>query len=247
MSYTISRDRTRASDSVSSRKPADAKSNSALRIAPERRRRPTQVAASLLLVAVCSALFAVAYSNAARQESVLALTEPVDQGALILRSDLEAVRAALAPGIRAIPSTDASQVIGRRASVGLEPGSLLVAADITSAVAPPAGEALVGLALKAGQLPASGVSAGELVDIVLTGAPGTPDTATSSLQPDASASSPGIVLAASVPVEDVESGSAASETETVNVSVLVASPVAPLVANASVAGQVALIVVGPGS
>jgi len=247
MNYTTPRERAHASERVSSRKPAEAKSTTALRIAPQRRRRPTQVAASLLLVAVCSALFAVAYSNATHQESVLALTEPVDQGALILQSDLKTVRAALAPGISAIPSTDASRVINRRASVGLEPGSLLVGADVTSSAAPLSGEALVGLALKAGQLPASGVSAGELVDIVLTSAPGTPDTATSSLQPEPSALDAGTVLAASVPVEDVETGSATSESGTVNVSVLVASPIAPLVANASVAGQVALIVVGPGS
>jgi hypothetical protein len=247
MSNTTPRERSRAPERLSSRNPAEAKTNSALRIAPQRSRRPTRVAASLLLVAVCSALFAVAYSNAAHQESVLALTEPVDQGALILPSDLKAVRAALAPGINTIPSTDASRVINRRASVGLEPGSLLVTADITNGDVLPSGEALVGLALKAGQLPASGVSAGELVDIVLTGAPGAPDTATSSLQPEPSALDPGIVLAASVPVEDVESGSATSESGTVNVSVLVESPVAPLVANASVAGQVALIVVGSGS
>ncbi len=247
MNYTASRERAHTSESSNSRKTFDAQSNPALRIAPQRRRRTTQVAASLLLVAVCSALFAVAYSSAAHKESVLALTAPVDQGTPILGSDLKAVGAALAPGISAIPSADASQVINRRATVALEPGSLLVSADIASGAAPPEGDALVGLALKAGQLPAAGVSAGELVDVVLTGAAGAPDTATASSQPDPSALNPGTVLAASVPVEAVEAASAASETDTVNVSVLVAVAIAPLVANASVAGQVALIIVGPGS
>ncbi len=246
MNSTTSRVRTRSLDTSIPQEP-DAESNSRLRFAPQRRRRPTRVAASLLLVVVCSALFAVAYSSAAHQESVLALAEPVDQGAFIIKSDLKAVGAALAPGIDAIPFTDESRVINRRAAVGLEPGSLLVTADIASAASPPSGDALVGLALKAGQLPASGVSPGQLVDVVLTDAAGVPDTDTTSMQPDPSALSPGTVLAASVPVEDVESDSPTSDTETVDVSVLVASPVAPLVANASVAGQVALIVVGSSS
>ena len=53
-------------------------------------------------------------------------------------------------------------------------GSLLTMADTTAAEPISPGDAVVGMALKAGQLPSSGVEPGEQVMIVQTGAPGTP-------------------------------------------------------------------------
>jgi hypothetical protein len=218
-----------------------------LHFTPLSRRRPIRLVASALLIVVCGALFAAAYGRAGHQTSVLALARTVPQGAVIVPADVVAVRASLSPNIRTVSSSEAASVMGRTAAVGLIAGSILVSNDIAATSSPPSGDAIVGIALKLGQLPADGLSPGERVDIVLTGAPGSPDLATGASSPDADQStSPGTVLASFVLVQDVESASDAADADTIAVSVLVDSTIAPLVANASVAGQIALVVVGPG-
>ena len=173
----------------------------------------------------------------------------MSQGAVIVAADLVAVRASLSPNINTISSLDAASIVGRVAAVGLVSGSVLVRNDISGVSRLPSGYAIVGIALKPGQLPADGLSPGEKVDIVLTGPVGSPDSATGASTPDSDSQSlsPGTVLGSSALVQDVELAPDSADAGTLDVSVLVDSTIAPLVANASVAGQIALVVVGPGS
>ena len=220
-----------------------------LRFNPQGRRRPTFLVASALLVVVCGASFAAAYGRAGHQTSVLAVSTMVPQGAVIVPSDLASVHISLTPSIRTIPASDASSVIGRTATVGLVAGSILVDSDFASTSSPPSGDAFVGIALKPGQLPASGLSPGQRVDIVLTGVPGSPDADTGEPPGEANTASdsPGVVLAAAALVQDVELPSSATGSDSVAVTVAVNADVAPFVANAAVSGQLALVVVGSGS
>jgi hypothetical protein len=102
---------------------------------------------------------------------------------------------------------------------------------------------VVGLALKAGQLPSAGVEAGDQVMIVETAAPGTPLTSS-----DPSGSSSTGVLVPEATVFDVEVPPAGSASDaSLLVSVEVSSTLAAAVSTAAVAGQVSLVLLPPRS
>jgi hypothetical protein len=220
-----------------------------LRLEPTgKRRRPLLAIGSIVLVAASVAAFTSAYLRAGHKESVLEVTAPVSQGQILSADDLAPATLSVSSGVSVVPATAASSVIGRRVSVPLVPGTLLADADLDADAIPPPGNAVVGIALKAGQMPAAGVSPGDAVDIVLTGSPGSPDTASVpavSAGPPVSGpvSGPGTVLAPGVLVTDVATPSASSGSDTFVVSVIVARALAPIVASASAAGQAALVVV----
>jgi hypothetical protein len=114
------------------------------------------------------------------------------------------------------------------------------------------GKDVVGVATKAGQLPAGGVAVGDTVDVILTGSPatltggaddGTVDTGSSAAPGQLEI---GGVLAPNATVTGV-AGPTDSSPDTIVISVLIPSAMAPLVASASAAGQAALVLVGPSS
>jgi hypothetical protein len=211
---------------------------------------------------VCLAVFISLYLKAGDEVSVLVITRSVPQGQTLTAADLKVVRMSLS-GVASVPAADASAMVGRRAGEGLEPGTLLTASDLVTSYSPPVGQSVVGIAAREGQLPASGVAAGETVDVVLTGLPGEQDpsvgTGGTSGTGDASGTDAttgtsgdqsgvaGTVLVADATVVEVSSSPVSSGSGTTDVSLLVPLPLAPIVANASTAGEVALIVVGRGS
>lgn len=215
-----------------------------------RRRRPVLALLSALLVVLSITVFTSLYLRAGNQVSVLAVAQPVAQGDVLTAADLTVVRISLSSGVSAIDADMAGSVVGRRVAMPLVPGALLVATDISSASSPPSGYAIVGVALKPGQLPASGVFAGETVDVVMTGVPGAPYTASDSQSQDqsqASVSGPGTILAPGALVTDVAPPSASAGSDNVVVSLEVSRALAPVIASSSAAGQAALVVVASGS
>jgi hypothetical protein len=223
-----------------------------LRISAVSSRRPRLMIGSLVLLVACMALFVSSYAKASHQVAVLAVAKIVAPGAVITPDDLTVVHISATGPIAPIAATDANQVVGRRAAVGLVPGGLLTPSDLSRATAVPAGDAVVGVQAKSSQLPAEGVSPGETVDVVLTGIPGAPAIAAATPVGGQSggvsqASGPvGAVLAPQVTVVAVGPGPSASSDATV-VSLVVPIAVAPLIATASAAGQVALVAVSPAS
>ncbi|MGH9918190.1 MAG: SAF domain-containing protein, partial [Nitrososphaerales archaeon] len=179
--------------------------------------------------------------------SVLEITQPIAQGQVISANDLDIAKISLSANVSVVPASEAGSVIGRRVSIPLVAGALLAPKDLTTNGSPPPGNAIVGVAVKTGQLPAAGVDPGEAVDIVMTGSPGSPDTATGTGGTPGQALStpngPGTILALDVLVTDVAYASAASGSDTVVVSLLVPRALAPAVASASAAGQAALVLV----
>ena len=151
---------------------------SGLRLNPAtQRRRPALAAGSLALVVACVAVFVSVYLKAGNQVSVLAVVRTVPQGQVLKAGDLTVVRISRAAGIAMVPAGEAPAVVGRRAGVRLESDTLLNANELVASYSPPAGESIVGVAVKEGQLPASGVAEGETVDVILTGPAGAPDAA----------------------------------------------------------------------
>lgn len=239
------------------------RSASKLRLEPAgHRRRPALAVGSLALVVACVAVFVSVYLKAGHQESVLAVARLVPQGQVLRADDLTVVRVSTNSGIATVPSAEASSVVGRRAAESLAPETLLAGNELVTSYSPPAGESIVGVAVKEGQLPASGVAPGETVAVVLTGLPGEQDSSsvTPDSTPDQESSDPasaavgaqsgasGTVLVPDATVLETISSPSSSGSDSVDVSLLTPSALAPLVADASAAGQVALIVVTqPGS
>jgi hypothetical protein len=225
------------------------------------RRRPVLAVGSIALIVACVAVFVSVYMKAGSQVSVLALVRSVPQGQILEGTDLTIVRVSASTGIMTVPAAEASSVVGRRAAELLQPQTLLSMNELVSSFAPPTGQSIVGVALKEGQLPASGLAPGETVEVILTGLPGAQDSSASSgstveqtpvpgVAADASGSPTGLagtVLVPAATVLEAMTPPTSSAAGDVDVSLLTPTTLAPFVASASVAGEVALVVVRPKS
>ncbi len=215
------------------------------------RRRPVVAIASLALVTFCVAVFTSLYVHAGNRIAVLAVARDVPQGHQITSSDLGVVRLSVSQGLSPVPAGEISRVVGRIAAVPLVHGTLISSMELTTHGGLAKGKAVVGVATKAGQLPAAGVEDGDTVDVILTESPATLEGGTSQgFSPSAASATSGQVevggvLASDAMVTGVATPS--SSPDTVVVSVLIPASLAPLVASASAAGQVALDLVGPSS
>jgi Flp pilus assembly protein CpaB len=207
---------------------------------------------SLALVMLSMAVFTSMYARAGHQIAVLAIDRNVPQGQRIAARDLSVIEISFSARLKPVPASDAAKVVGHEALVPLVAGTLLGRDELVGRPAIPQGDAVVGVAVQQGQLPAGGVTPGDRVDVVFTGAPGASDSLglAASSTPAASEAFPSVaaggVLAQGVTVTAVDNADAATGA-TVVVSVIVPSTVAPLVANASAARQAAVVLVGSGS
>ncbi|HXQ61754.1 MAG TPA: SAF domain-containing protein, partial [Acidimicrobiales bacterium] len=195
------------------------------------RRRPALAVGCLALVIACVAVFVSVYLKAGNQVSVLAVEKAVPQGQVLTVNDLTVVRISMTAGIASVPAAEASAVVGRRAAERLEPNSLLTASELVTNYSPPAGDSIVGVATKEGQIPASGVAPGETVDVVFTGPPGEQDSTVGSAGEQQGAtgvtvtsggvpSSAGTVLVPDATVLEVAPSPASSGSDAVDVSLL---------------------------
>lgn len=204
-------------------------------------RRGVLAAAGAATVILCAALGAVVAGRANERHDYLAIARYVPQGAMISTAELGSVSITPAAGLGAIPVTNQASVLGRHAAVALEPGALVVRADLTTAPSLPAAAALVGTSLNADQVPLA-LAAGDHV-LVLLGGPSSALQAATAAPGAGSSGSParstGLLARGIVAAVGSAAGQAsASGTEVVTVEVPVAS--APAVAAASAAGDVSL-------
>jgi SAF domain len=214
-----------------------------------RSRRPLLVVASGLLVVVSIAMFASLYSSANHQTTVLVVVNTIDQGQQITAGDLGQASVSISSGVVPIAVADAHQLSGKRASVTIPAGSLLTMADVSGGETVATGDAIVGIALKTGQLPAGGVKVGDHVMMVLTNSPGTPVTGMSTAASSASSgeATTGVLIPrAAVFGVDLPSANSSSGTSLL-VSVEVPQAVAADVATAAAADQVSLVLLPIGN
>ena len=137
-----------------------------------RNRRSALLIGSLVLVFASIAGFAELYSSADHKVPAVVLVRSVTQGHVLTQSDLGVADVALSSGVGYVPVDQASQLAGKRTAAAIPSGSLLTLADVTTAPAIGPGDAVVGIALKQGSLPAAGLSPGDLVMVVQTAGPG---------------------------------------------------------------------------
>jgi hypothetical protein len=190
------------------------------------------------------------YEHSSRLVSVLGVSQEVIQGQDLEPSDLRQVDVATPDDVASVPVALAGQVLGKPVAVTLLPGALLSMADIATGPALPSGQAIVGVDVKPGMLPANGVDPGEPVMVVLTAPTGSslstePSGGSNNSQgagSSAAVEAPSVIGNASV-VAVNDAPDDATEGDVV-VSLVISANLAPLVADASAAGQAALVQIG---
>ena len=224
-----------------------------------RDRRALVAVGSLVVIGASVAAFAGLYASASHRTAAVVVERPLAQGQVITASDLGEGDVSVSGGVRYISLADASVIEGKQAAAAIPVGSLLNAADLASAPAIAAGDAVVGVALKDGQFPSGGLNPGEQVLVIQTGVPGSPLSAPSSgasaeTSNDAASASDSALIGTGagvlVPVAAVVSVTAPDAASGGNfallVSIEVSSVIAPVVATASSADQVSLVLLPAG-
>jgi hypothetical protein len=198
-------------------------------LAPLRPRRRSWALAvtGVLVVAVCALVFAAGWLRAGNRQPVLALARNVAAGQLLSASDLQVVRVSVAGPVSLVPVAQEATVVGRPAAGPLPAGAVLTPADVGQA-GPAAGQADLGVAVKAGQYPPD-LSPGQTVDVLATPAAAS-DASTQSTSAPALPVGQAVVLGVSV-----NAGSGATVVE-----LALSQNAVPQVAAAAAAGQIAL-------
>ena len=193
-----------------------------------------RVALAVMLIVGLSLAFLLLYTSAGDRRAVLAVARPVVAGSVITAADITEARVSVDPSLRPIPVSRQSEVVGRAAGVDLVPGTLLTRGHLADGPAVRTGQDVVGLALKAGQLPQS-VRAGDRVLLVRSGG------ATTAGAPAPLA--PLVQVRGEVLAVDSSTGPGGSTV----VSVVVDAADAPGLAVAAAGGQVSLVIEGRGA
>jgi hypothetical protein len=129
-----------------------------------RERKPALAALALLLIVggALGAVYLVVQNG--HRVAAIEITQPVGAGQQIPLSAMREVEIAPGGGLGYVPWSDASQVNQFYAATAIPPGTLLSSAMVARTNNLAAGKAVVGLALKDGQLP-DGLQAGDHVNV----------------------------------------------------------------------------------
>lgn len=133
--------------------------------APRRMQLPWAIGGGLTVVATTVG-FSAGSGLLTEKSPVLVVAEPLAAGQTITSDMLRTVPVAADAGVGTIDASLASKVIGRTAAVPLTPGTLLNATDIGKSTFPPAGQAELAVALRAGAYPLD-LAAGDRVQVVV--------------------------------------------------------------------------------
>lgn len=195
--------------------------------APKRRPRRALLAAGVVLVVLGALATYWLTQQSSQRVAVVGVAHDVSWGQVITAADLVQVQIAADPQMTPIPWSQEATLIGQRAAVDLQAGSLLTPRSVTDQQVPPAGSALVGVSVKSSQLPVTALTAGDKVLLVITPPAG------SAAQQAAAATVSATVFAVG----------AADASGARTVDVLVDQGDAAGLAQASAAGRVAIVLV----
>jgi len=135
---------------------------------PRGRRRPGLLALAVALTAAGALAATWLVASAGDRTPVLVLARDVPAGTVVTQADVRVSDVAVDPGVATVPADQAPSVVGMVAAGDLTAGSLLAPGQVTPTAPPGEGEVLIPLAVKATQLPAGGVAAGDDLLVVDT-------------------------------------------------------------------------------
>lgn len=142
-------------------------------VTPKRQPKRLLIAAGVLIVVIGAlAAYWVTVRATERVEVVVAATD-LAWGEQIEADDLVKVQIVADPGLVVMPWDQASGLVGQWATGPVPAGSLLSARSASAERTLEDGQALVGLSVKAGQLPTTPLRPGDLVQLVTVSQPNT--------------------------------------------------------------------------
>lgn len=132
---------------------------------PPRQRRPALAALAVLLIVGGAAIAALLAMRVDERTPVLIVTEPIAAGERLTEGKLSTTQVA-AEGTELIPESDLQEALAYNARVSLRPGQLLDTQMLTDQPPLGDGQTAVGAFLGQSFLPAGGLQAGDIVDLV---------------------------------------------------------------------------------
>lgn len=224
--------RTPSASTNSFRARARPSAGASARVAVGRRRQVPWLVAGVVLVVGFALAFATVSIRLTGGRPVLVVTGPLSAGHVLGPGDLRSVNMPAASGLATVPAAQEPSVLGRALSVPIAAGTLLSPAEVRAGSSLPAGEAVVGLAVKAGQYPPA-LASGDQVEVVDT-------TGAAASQATTQGTTPGPVVPATVVGVDVSpAGSSAAAV----ISLQVGRSDAATVAGDGAAGQASVVLV----
>ena len=133
-----------------------------------RRLRKGTLTLAFAMIAAGGVITAFAFYAVTNTGSYLAVTRRVPAGATLSNADLTVVQVNQAPGVRAVPASDRRRMVGKRTTVTLLRGQLLVRDAVTDAKILQRGQRQVGVKLQPGQMPADRLYPGDAVLVIET-------------------------------------------------------------------------------
>jgi hypothetical protein len=186
---------------------------------------------AVLLIVLGAAVAGLLASRIDSRVPVLVARHQISVGQQISRDDL-AVAEIASSGIATIPAAEANQVVGRYATAKIAAGRLVDPGLLSTSGLLTDGNAAVGISLQSGRYPASGLQAGDIVEVVRS-VEGVGKVI----------SDHAVVGTVQTPGSNVFGSSTSSNTV---VTVVVSQAQAPGVAAAAAAGQVSLVLLRRG-
>jgi len=135
-------------------------------------RRPLTVVLAVVLVCLGGVTGLWLWTSSSSATEVVAVKAPVERGQLITDTDLTTVRVTLDPSLRTVPATARESLVGMRAVTDLAVGTLVSPDQVSDAVVPGAGVAVVAVPIAPGLIPAEPLKAGDTVRLVQAPAQG---------------------------------------------------------------------------
>lgn len=135
-------------------------------------RRPLTVVLAVVLVCLGGLTGLWLWTSSSSAIEVVAVKAPVERGQLITDTDLMTVRVTLDPSLRTVPATARESLVGMRAVTDLAVGTLVSPDQVSDAVVPGAGVAVVAVPIAPGLIPAEPLKAGDTVRLVQAPAQG---------------------------------------------------------------------------
>lgn len=135
---------------------------------PKLQRRPFLWVVGLAALLMGAAASAWIYQSSSDTREVLAVRSTVERGQVITKADLMSVRISVDPALDPLSTSEAADVVGKRAALDLVAGGVVTADQVTDATIPAEGQSVVGLKLTSAMLPAEQVRVGDQVRIVTT-------------------------------------------------------------------------------
>lgn len=135
-------------------------------------RRPSAIVLALVLVCLGGVTGLWLWTSSSSAVEVVAVRAPVERGQLIALADLTTVRVTLDPSLRTIRASGLESLVGKRAASDLAVGTLVAPEQVSDAVVPAAGFAVVAVPIAPGLIPAEPLKAGDTVRLVQAPAQG---------------------------------------------------------------------------